>query len=77
MSGRSSQSRSASALEAATNTAVGFLLSLMLQQALFPALGHDLTLRDNLLVATAFTTLSLLRGYGVRRLFNALREDLG
>ena len=57
-------------------TGTGFLLSLWVQRLLFPALGHDLVLSENLLVSTVFTTLSLLRGYGVRRLFNALRDRL-
>ena len=55
---------------------VTFVLSLGLQRALFPALGHELLLVENLLVSTVFTTASLLRGYAIRRLFNALREDL-
>lgn len=70
------QSREASLLEVATGTGTGFLLSLWVQRLLFPALGHDLVLSENLLVSTVFTTLSLLRGYGVRRLFNALRDRL-
>lgn len=70
------QSREASVLEALSGTAAGFVLSLGLQRALFPALGHELLLVENLLVSTVFTTASLLRGYAIRRLFNALREDL-
>jgi len=68
------QSPSASAFESLTGTVVGFLLSLWAQRLLFSALGHDLVLAEN--VATVFTALSLLRGYGLRRLFNALQDRL-
>lgn len=53
---------------------VGFALSILLQRLLFPSLGHDLSLTDNALVATAFTALSLLRGYALRRLFNQIGD---
>ena len=55
---------------------MGFLLSLWAQRLLFPALGHDLDLAENAMVATVFTLLSFLRGYGLRRLFNALQDRL-
>ncbi|WP_146038001.1 DUF7220 family protein [Tabrizicola aquatica] len=70
------QSRSASLFEALTGTVVGFLLSLWLQRLLFPAMGHDLALVENLLVASVFTAVSILRGYAVRRVFNALKDQL-
>lgn len=66
------QSREGSALEAVTATATGFVLSVALQRVLFPALGHDLLLSENILVSTVFTIASLLRGYAIRRLFNAM-----
>jgi hypothetical protein len=71
-----SQSRSTSAFESLTSTLVGFLLSVWVQRALFPALGHDLAIAENLLVASVFTVVSLLRGYAIRRTFNALRNHL-
>lgn len=70
------QSRSAAFLESLTGTTAGFLLSVWVQRLLFPALGHDLSLRENLAVASVFTGLSILRGYAVRRVFNALRDQL-
>lgn len=66
------QSRKSSALEALTGTIVGFLLAIWVQRLLFPALGHDLALAENALVAAVFTAVSLLRSYFLRRLFNAL-----
>jgi ABC-type spermidine/putrescine transport system permease subunit II len=70
------QSRSASAFEALTSTLTGFILSVAVQRALFPAMGHDLALTENMVVASVFTAVSLLRGYFVRRTFNALRDQL-
>lgn len=69
---RDGQTRRASAVEALTGTIVGFLLAIWVQRLLFPALGHDLALVENALVAAVFTVLSLLRSYCLRRLFNAL-----
>ena len=70
------QSRAASAFETLTSTVTGFILSVAVQRALFPAMGHDLALTENMIVASAFTTVSLVRGYVVRRTFNALRDQL-
>jgi ABC-type spermidine/putrescine transport system permease subunit II len=70
------QSRSASAFETLTSTVLGFLLSIWVQRFLFPAMGHDLALPENMVIASVFTGVSLLRGYVVRRTFNALRDQL-
>lgn len=70
------QSRSASAFETLTSTVMGFLLSIWVQRILFPAMGHDLALTENMIVASVFTVVSLLRGYAIRRTFNALRDQL-
>ena len=70
------QSRSASLLETLTGTVLGFALSVAVQRLLFPAMGHDFGLAENMVVASVFTAVSILRGYTVRRLFNALRYQL-
>lgn len=72
----SGQSRSASLFETLTSTVMGFILSVAVQRALFPAMGHDLALAENMVVASVFTAVSILRGYTVRRLFNAFRDQL-
>ncbi len=59
-------------MEAATSVAAGFLLSLGMQVLLFPAVGLQSTLTQNLKLALGFTVLSLARGYGVRRVFEHL-----
>lgn len=69
---REGQTRRASAVEALTGTIVGFLLAIWVQRLLFPAMGHDLALSENAVVAVVFTAVSLVRSYCLRRLFNAL-----
>lgn len=62
--------------ETVTGTVTGFVLSVWMQRLLFPAMGHDLALAENMVVALVFTVVSILRGYTVRRVFNALRDQL-
>ena len=52
--------------ESATNTATGYLISLILQFLLLPAMP----LRESLAIGAAFTLASLIRGYGIRLLFS-------
>lgn len=69
------QSRSASFFETLTSTVLGFILSVAVQRALFPAMGHDFAFAENMVVASVFTAVSILRGYAVRRVFNLLRDQ--
>lgn len=71
-----SQSRSASLFETLTGTVMGFILSVAVQRLLFPAMGHEFGFAENMVVASVFTAVSILRGYVVRRTFNALRDQL-
>ena len=64
------QSRRASMWEAVTNIAVGFVVSMVLQAVVLPAYGHHITLSQNFQITVIFTVASLLRSYGVRRVFN-------
>ena len=63
------QSRLQSLIEAVANVAVGFVVALLTQMALFPALGLRLPLDRHLLIGAVFTLVSLARGYLLRRLF--------
>jgi hypothetical protein len=67
------QSRTMSLVEAVTNVIVGYLLALGLQLALFPLLGLEVGLIDNLLISAAFTALSIARSFMLRRLFESWR----
>jgi cyanate permease len=65
-----SQSRRHSALEAAVNVAVGYLLALATQILVFPLFDIHITFSSNLGISVVFTVLSLVRGYALRRAFN-------
>ena len=71
------QSRLTSVAEAVTNLAVGLVLALATQMALYPGFGIRIGFRDNLKIAGSFAILSLARSYVLRRLFNALGRDRG
>lgn len=65
-----SQSRTHSAIEAVTNVAIGYLVALAGQIVVFPLVGVEASMGQNLVIGAAFTAISLVRSYGVRRLFN-------
>lgn len=65
------QARSLSAIEAVTSTAAGFLVSLVLTFTVLPAFGYAVTAVDAWGITAIYTAASVVRGYIVRRLFNA------
>mgnify|MGYP003626310331 FL=1 len=62
------QSRHRSLIEAFTNV-VGYALAVVTQIIVFPWFGLQPSLGDNLALGLVFTSISLLRGYALRRLF--------
>ena len=66
------QSRRMSLVEAVLSTAIGFAVSYVLGMIVYPLLGWHVTPGQNVIVVTVFTVASIIRGYGVRRLFNWL-----
>lgn len=64
------QSRRLSLIEALTGTAIGFAASVLLGLFIYPKYGFQPTLGDNVELTLAFTVLSVVRGYLVRRAFN-------
>lgn len=65
-----SQSRLQSMIETVTSTAIGYVVAVASQVAIFPLFGIHVRLVDNLGIGVVFTVISLIRGYGVRRMFN-------
>lgn len=65
-----SQSRKASAIEAVANVAIGYGVAIAAQILIFPLFGIRVGLADQLGIAAAFTVVSLVRSYALRRLFN-------
>ena len=67
------QSRRRSLIEAATNVIVGYALAVGMQIVVFPIFGIHIALGDQLAIGLAFTGVSLVRGYALRRLFERFR----
>jgi hypothetical protein len=66
------QSRFMSLLEAVTNIEVGYGLAVLTQIIVFPIFGFQASVSENLLIGAAFTVMSLIRSYALRRLFIAV-----
>lgn len=64
------QTKLQSLIEAITNTAIGFIISLMATFAILPLLGIESTPLKNLKLTIFFTVISILRSYIIRRWFN-------
>jgi hypothetical protein len=60
-------------IEAVTNVVVGYALAVITQIVAFPMFGLLVSLGDNLAIGAAFTGISLMRSYALRRLFARLR----
>lgn len=65
------QTRAGSLVEAAINVAIGYVVALLSQLAIFPAYGLDVSFSTNMQIGAWFTVVSLLRSYTIRRWFNA------
>lgn len=64
------QTRRQSMIETAASVAIGYVVALLSQIAIFPLFGIHATLSDNMLIGAWFTVISVIRGYAVRRFFN-------
>ena len=68
-----SQSRAMSLVEATTNVIVGYALAIATQMVVFPWFGIETGLAEHLTIGLTFVGVSLVRGYLLRRLFEAIR----
>lgn len=66
------QSRIMSATEAATNVAIGYLVSVAANIIVLPMFGYDVTIADSFAIGLTFTAISLARSYILRRIFNRI-----
>lgn len=64
------QTRRGSAIEAVTNVAVGFVVAVAGQYAIFPIFGLQATHSEHMAIGAFFTVVSLARSYALRRVFN-------
>jgi len=68
------QSRLMSAVETATNIAVGLVVSFMAQLVIFEVYDIDVTMSQNVEITLFFSFISVVRSYALRRLFNNIRR---
>lgn len=64
------QTKAMSAVEAATSTVAGFLVSLVLTFTVLPAFGYPVTPSHGIGITAIYTVASVVRSYAVRRVFN-------
>ncbi len=57
-------------VEAVTNTALGFGVNLLLSAVIYPLYGGEFSWPQLWQLTAIFTAISIVRGYGIRRLFN-------
>lgn len=67
------QSRKFSALESLANVVVGFGVSVTANIFVLPAFGYAVSIGDSFYIGLVFTAVSFVRGYLLRRIFNAIR----
>jgi hypothetical protein len=65
------QSRLMSLVEAVTNVVVGLVVAVATQLVVFPILGLQASLGQNLTLALVFTGVSIVRSYALRRMLEA------
>jgi len=67
------QSRKGSLIEALANTAIGWGINLSANLVVLPLFGFPVTVTQAIGIGVIFTVISVVRSYGVRRLFNSAR----
>ncbi len=65
------QTRLESLFEVSINVFIGWGLALLTQLIVFPLYGINVTFGEQLGMSSIFTTVAILRGYVIRRWFNA------
>ena len=68
------QSKLNSAFEAVANVAIGYLVSVLANVLILPLFGYNVTIGDSFAIGLAFTLVSLVRSYLLRRVFNCLER---
>jgi hypothetical protein len=63
-----------SAFESIINVLIGYLVSVAANILILPLFGHDVTIADSFAIGLAFTAVSLIRSYVLRRAFNWLER---
>jgi hypothetical protein len=64
------QTRIESLFESIANVLIGYTVAVISQIIVFPLVGVESTIDQNLRIGIYFTCISLIRSYLVRRIFN-------
>lgn len=64
------QTRRGSLLESLVNILAGYSINFVANLLIFPLFGWHISARENLTLGVIYTGISLVRSYGLRRLFN-------
>lgn len=67
------QTKKKSLTELIVQTVIGLVTSSAIQVVLYSFLDIPVTLSQNLIITSVFFTVSIVRGYIVRRIFNNLK----
>ena len=65
------QSKLESLAEVFLNVAIGWVIALITQLVVFPMFGIQVTFGEQFTISVIFTVVSIIRGYIIRRWFNA------
>ena len=68
------QTKRQSLIETLTSVFVGWFISFIANMLVLPLFGYNINLTDGVLISIIFTTISVIRGYVVRRWFNSKEE---
>lgn len=68
------QSRAMSLIEAIANVAIGFWIAVAVQALVFPLFGFHAAPAQHLALSAIFTSVSLIRSFVLRRVFEAIRH---
>ncbi len=74
---RAAQSRAMSLVEAFANVAVGFIIAVLTQRAVFPLFGIQTDWSVDFAIGGLFTVVSIVRSYVMRRLFERIDTVMG
>lgn len=66
------QTKQKSFIESVIQTIIGLGTSILIQVILYPIMGIPVTFSQNLIITLVFFTVSIVRGYFVRRIFEKL-----
>ena len=67
------QTKQKSLIESVIQTIIGLGTSILIQVILYPMMGIPVTFSQNLIITLVFFTVSIIRGYFVRRIFDSMK----